>query len=505
MKLNVIKNAKRNMLFGIINRVIAVLCPFIKRTAIQYVLGEQYLGLTSLFASVLSVLSLTELGFGTAVICSMYKPVAEEDEDTVNALLNFYRKVYAIMGSIILFAGLALIPHLPKLIKGEYPKDISLTALYLVYLVNAVISYFMYAYKSSLLVVYQRDDINSRTNIILTMLLIVSQVFILMKFHNYLLFSLTLPTFTILNNIRIALIVGRMFPEYHCSGRIPKEIKDGMRKQIVGSFVTKLSQTSRNSFDNICISAFLGLTMIAIYNNYYYILLAVIGLTSVFSTALMGGVGNHVATRSREENFKEMQNLDFAYMWINGWCMICILCLTQPFMRLWMGKNMMLPDAAVILLCIYFYLLKAGDIRHTYFTVKGLFWEFRFNSIAEALANISLNILLAKYFGIHGIILATILSLFFIGTLWGAKIVFKHYFGIRFLWEYFRYHVGYAAVTAVLATLTYLVCGWLPKCDGITELFLRGGVCLVLPNFFYVLFYHRLPYYKRIKKAIWGE
>ena len=175
MELNVIKNAKRNMLFGIMNRVVTVLCPFIKRTVIQYVLGEQYLGLTSLFTSVLSVLSLTELGFGMAVTYSMYKPVAEGDTETVNALLNFYRKVYAVIGSIILVLGLALIPILPELIEGKYPKDVSLTALYLVYLANAVISYFMFAYKSALLVVYQRDDINSRTNIILTLLFVVSQ------------------------------------------------------------------------------------------------------------------------------------------------------------------------------------------------------------------------------------------------------------------------------------------------------------------------------------------
>ena len=505
MELNVIKNAKRNMLFGIMNRVVTVLCPFIKRTVIQYVLGEQYLGLTSLFTSVLSVLSLTELGFGMAVTYSMYKPVAEGDTETVNALLNFYRKVYAVIGSIILVLGLALIPILPELIEGKYPKDVSLTALYLVYLANAVISYFMFAYKSALLVVYQRDDINSRTNIILTLLFVVSQVFILIKFRSYLLFSLTLPIFTLLNNVRIAVIVDRMFPQYHCSGHIPAGVLGEMKKQVAGSFVTKVCQVSRNSFVSVCISAFLGLAMTAMYNNYYYILLAVSGFTDVFSAALMGGVGNHVATRSREDNFKELRELDFAYMWINGWCMICILCMSQPFMRLWMGENMLLSDSVVFLVCIYFYLLKIGDMRFIYFSSKGLWWQRRWNSLAEALANICLNVLLAKYFGIHGIILATILSLFFIGTLWGAEIVFRHYFGIRYLWKYFRYHVGYAAVTAALAMLTYLVCEWLPKCGGITELFLRGGVCLVLPNFFYVLFYHRLPYYKRMKRAILGE
>lgn len=502
MELNVIQNARRNMFFGIINRLVALLCPFVTRTMIQYILGEQYLGLSSLFSSILSVLSLTELGFGSAIIYSMYKPVAEGDTALVNALLNFYRKAYAAVGVVILAAGLVLIPFLPGLITGGCPSDISLTALYLVYLANTVISYFMYAYMSSLIVVYQRDDINSRTNMVVTVLLTVSQIVMLMEFHSYLLFSLMMPVFTIANNIRIALAVRKMFPQYHCSGSIPKEMLADMRKQIAGTFVSRVCQVARNSFDSICTSAFLGLAVTAMYNNYYYIMSSVIGIVAIFSTSLTGGVGNHVVTRSRAENFRELKELDFVYMWIGGWCMICILCLSQPFMRLWMGEGMMLPDSVVVLLCIYFYLLKIGDMRSMYSTVNGLWWQHRWRSICEAAANIILNILLAKYWGIHGIILATILTIFFIQTLWGVRIVFRHYFGMQYMWSYYKYHAAYAVVTAVLGVVTGMACSLVPECGAIMNLLLRAAVCLVLPNIFYILFYHRLSGFNRIKGIV---
>lgn len=505
MELNVIQNAKRNMFFGMINRLVAILCPFITRTIIQYILGEQYLGLSSLFSSILSVLSLTELGFGSAIIYSMYKPVAEGNTELVNALLNFYRKAYAAVGGVILAAGLLLIPFLPKLITGEYPSDISLTALYLVYLANTVISYFMYAYMSSLIVVYQRDDINSRTNVVVTLLLTVSQIFMLMKFCSYLLFSLMMPVFTIVNNIRIALVVKKMFPQYHCRGSIPKEMLADMKKQIAGTFVSRVCQVARNSFDSICTSAFLGLAMTAMYNNYYYIMACVIGIVAIFSASLTGGVGNHVVTKSRADNFRELKELDFVYMWLSGWCMICILCLSQPFMRLWMGVDMMLPDSVVVLLCIYFYLLKIGDMRSIYSTVNGLWWQHRWRSICEALANIVLNILLAKYWGIHGIILATILTIFFIQTLWGVQIVFRHYFGMQYIWDYYKYHAAYAVVTAVLGVVTSIACRFIPECGMIINLLLRAVVCLFLPNLFYILVYHRLPGFQRMKRIIFKK
>lgn len=502
MELNVVKNAKRNMFFGIINRLVILLCPFVTRTVIQYVLGEQYLGLSSLFSSILSVLSLTELGFGRAIIYGMYKPVAEGNTELVNALLNFYRKVYALIGCVILMIGLVLIPFLPHLIRGEYPSDISLTVLYLVYLGNTVISYFMYAYMSSLIVVYQRDDINSRLNMYVTLLLAVSQIFMLVRFHNYMLFALMMPVFTVVNNIRIALVVKKMFPQYRCEGKVPRGMLQDMKKQIAGTFVSNVCNVTRNSFDSICTSVFLGLALTAMYNNYYYIMLAVPGFAAIFSTSLMGGIGNHVATRSREENFREMKDLDFVYMWISGWCIICTLCLSQPFMRLWMGESMMLPDSVVVLLCIYFYLLKVGDMRSIYSSVNGLWWHYRWVSIVEALANIVLNIVLAKLLGIHGIILATILTIFFIQILWATQITFVHYFGAEYICSYFRYHAVYAVVTAVLAVMTWSVCSRLSECSEIGNLLLRAVVCVVLPNAFYVLVYHNLPGFKKIRSII---
>lgn len=151
MKLEKTKNARRNILFGILNKVITMFLPFVVRSVIIYALSAEYLGLNSLFSSILQVLNLTELGFSSAMVYSMYKPIAENDDETICALLNFYRKIYFIIGCIVLSLGLLLLPFLDKLINGDVPDNINIYILYLCYLVNTVLSYMMFAYRSSLL------------------------------------------------------------------------------------------------------------------------------------------------------------------------------------------------------------------------------------------------------------------------------------------------------------------------------------------------------------------
>ncbi len=500
MDLDVVGNAKRNMVFGVINRVISVSCPFITKTVIQYTLGEHYLGLSSLFSAILSVLSMAELGFSAAIVYSMYKPVAEGDIKLVNSLLNFYRKVYACVGMVILGLGFCVLPFLPYLIKGEYPADINLMVLYLIYLGNAVLSYFMFAYMSSLIVVYQRDDVNSRTNVLMTLLLTTAQIFVLVRFRDYLLFSFLMPVFTVLNNIRIAHIVKKMFPQYYCEGIIPKIILIDLKKQVAGTLIQKICAVARNSFDSICISAFIGLTMTAKYNNYFSIIAAVTSFMQIFQSSITGGVGNHVVLKSKDENYQELKEIDFVYMWVSGWCTICLLCLSQPFMRFWMGDGMMLPNQALILFCIYFYVLKIGDMRSIYSNVRGLWWQHRWRSVFEAIGNIMLNFILARYFGIYGIILATILTLLLINTIWGVQITFKYYFGLKHIMGYFKYQMAYAVVTIVLCFITWNICQMLPARGLISTLVVRILICVSVPNLCYILIYRHLPYFQRMKE-----
>ena len=499
MKLNVKKNAKRNLVFGVTNKVVLLIMPFIVKTAIRRTLGVEYLGLNSLFSSILQVLGVTEMGFSTAIIYNMYRPISLGDDMAVCALLKFYRKVYRIIGLCVLVLGLSLIPFLPYLISGSYPEGANITFLYLVYLTNSVVSYFLFSYLTSLLVAYQREDINSIINMIVHLVLQICQIVILHLTKNYYAFILLMPIFTIINNLWIAFIVKKMYPQYSCKGTIPEEQLGEIKKLVEGTFIQKACSVTRNSLDSICISAFLGLALTGIYNNYYGIFHSITTFVAIVGTSLMGGIGNHVVTKSSGENYEELESVDFLYMTLSGWCTVFLLCLSQPFMTLWMGKDMLLPGAVVVEMCLYFYVSHLGDMKMLYTSANGLWWQHRWRSIVETLLNLALNIGLGKLFGVYGIVAATIISLLSCNFIWGTHITFKWYFKTIRISKYFSYQGFYFGVNAFTAGLTYLLVSRVSFTEPIITLLFRAIACVVIPGICYFLIYRN---YRLANKAL---
>ena len=494
MKLERTKNAKRNMLFGAINKVITLLLPFIVRTAVIYQLGSEYLGLNSLFTSILQVLSLSELGFSQAVVYSMYKPIADGDEDTICALLSFYRLAYKVIGLVILVLGLCVLPFLPYLIEGSYPADVNIYVVYVVYLVNTSLSYLLFAYKSALLTAHQRVDVTSNVLTITTSAMNLCQIAVLFLFANYYAYVVLIPLFTLANNVINLVVVNRMYPQYRCRGKVGPKLMGDIKRKVAGLMIQKICATSRNSLDSVFVSAFIGLTATAIYANYYYVLLSVTNLLAVISASILAGAGNSVAMESREKNYADMNKFNFLYMWISGWCTCCMLCLYQPFMQVWVGADLMLPMSSVVLFCLYFYVLKMGDIRSVYVESTGIWWENKFRAIAEAVLNIVLNFALVQVFGINGIIAATLISLFLINFCYGSQLIFKYYFQNGKLGEYFRYHGWYLLVTVAACVASFVVCELIPF-GGIAGLAVKLFICCIVPNIVYLICYCRTKQY----------
>lgn len=491
------KNAIKIMLTGLVGRVIALVCPFLVRTVFIYTLGAEYLGLNSLFSSVLSVMSLAELGFGSAVVFNMYKAIADDDSDTINALLYFYRKVYRIVGLIILVLGLALVPVLPFFIKGSYPGDINLTAVYLVFLSNAVVSYFAYAYLGSLIRAFQKSYVTNVIDSVLNILSSLIQIVLLLTVTNYYAYILIIPTFSIINNIRTAIVAKKLFPQYKPFGSLKPEVRASVKEKVKGLAIERVCGMSRNAFDSIFISIFLGLTQIAIYNNYFMIMSSINGFLAIFSSAVTAGAGNSVAADSQKKNHTDMMRMNFIYMWVSGWCVTCLICLIQPFMKLWMGEKLMLPLSSVILFCLYFYVQKMGDVRTIYVDATGIWWKNRFRSIVEAVTNIVLNFVLGMFFGVNGIIAATLISMFLINFCYGSRIIYENYYTEQKVSGYFIFHGKFAFVNALAALCSFCLCSLLP--EGIyfvSDFLLRILICLVVPNLIIFFLYRKSESYQ---------
>ena len=494
------KNAKRNSIWGMISNIISTLLPFIVRTVLIKELGVEYLGLSSLFSSILMVINITELGFGTAIVYSMYKPLSEDDTPLLCALLSYYKKIYRIIGIVILILGICLLPFLKYFISGTIPQNMNISYLYLLYLLNTVLSYWLYAYKNSILSIYQRIDIKSKIMIILSLFLYVGQIIIIKKTHNYYCYVTMLLGYTVLNNIIPAIVVYIKYPQYKCKGNISKEFKKDTRTRVFGLMITKLSTVSRNAFDSIIVSAFLGLTVVGIYNNYYYVISSVTAIMLVFTSAISAGIGNSVATDTPQKNLRDMNIINFLYMWIAGWCTACLVSLYQPFMQLWVGKQLMFSNSVMWMFSLYFLLMKVCDIQAQYFDATGLWWHRRWYSIIEAIANIILNFILGYFFGVSGIIMATILTIFFIHFLGASKIIFNHYFKKKYTIYIFQ-QIIYIAVSFIVALATSFICNFIKigstNSSMLFELLIKGFICIIIPNFLFMLIYCKMPIFKQ--------
>ena len=159
-------SVKKGIIAGILNNVLAIILPFISRTIIIYSLGNAYVGLSGVFASILQVLNITELGFGSAISYLLYKPIADKDTDRICQLLSFARLSFLIIGAAVLILGIAIIPFIDKLTTGGRPPEMNVYILYVLYLLNSVVSYFLFSYKRILFSACQRYDIETNINTI---------------------------------------------------------------------------------------------------------------------------------------------------------------------------------------------------------------------------------------------------------------------------------------------------------------------------------------------------
>ena len=499
------KNIKRNILFGAINKVIAMILPFVTRTIIIWKLGAEFLGLSSLFASILQVLNMAELGFTSAVVFSLYKPIAKKDDETVCALMAFYRKTYRIIGLIILILGLLVTPFITKIIKGNYPDSINIYYLYLLYLINTVISYWAYAYKSALLTADQRSDIISKVNTSVSIISSLLKIIVLTIWSDYYLFYICTILATIINNICVAVVTNKKYPNYFCSGELDKKTKKDIAKQVGGLAIGKISVTARNSFDSIFLSAFCGLVEVAVYSNYYAIYNGVLTGITMIKTAFTASVGNCIATKSVDDNYKDFKKINFYFLVLTNFCVICLVCLYQPFMDFWMHKKLTASFTVSILFGLYFFITCAGQVRSMYQASTGLWWEFKYYSIGEAVANLFLNAYLGYNFGMYGILAATLITVTFSSIIGMTIKFFKLYFR-RSPKEYFIELIKNFIIAVFSTILVYFACEQIIIENPLFNFLGRLALCVVLSFIILLSIYScsrtYRDYFKELKKRI---
>ena len=342
------KNAIRNAYFGIISKIVNLLFAFISRTVFIYVLGNTYLGVNGLYSEILSLLSFAELGFGSAMAFSMYKPAAENDRMMIVRLLDFYKTVYRIIAFVIAALGLCLTPFLQYIVKGADWLTVSeLRVYFLVYLFNTVIGYFV-TYRFTYLNALQKNYIQTNIDSIVNVISYIAQVIAILVWKNFLLYLLINSAVLLISRLVIVVYLNKKYPIFNEKAEKPlsKEEKQPIYKEVRGLAIHQFSSVAVHSTDNILISTMTsqGVTAVGLISNYNMLMNSVLGFVTTLFASVISGFGNLVAA-STTERFREVfKQVNFLSFWIYGFCSIAFWILIPPFVTLWIGADKVIDN-----------------------------------------------------------------------------------------------------------------------------------------------------------------
>ncbi len=495
MKLERTRNAARNVVFDGTLEIANMLFPFVIRSVMLHFLGTEYLGLNGLFKSLLSFLNLAELGVGSAMVFSMYKPIAEDDAEAICALLRLYRTVYRIIGLTVGAAGLLLTPFLPDLIKGGVPAGMDLYVLFLMNLGNTVLTYWLFAYKSSLLQAHQRRDVISKVSLAVRLTEYALKILILVFTRNYYLYLSVQLLSQIAINLLTARWASKLYPRYVPSGRLPKEKTLDIFRRVRDLFTSKLSATVFDAADTLVISAFMGLTVLALYQNYYFIITALRMLLVVLLNACMAGVGNKLVMESKEANYRDLEKISLLFLWVLCVSSSMLLCLYQPFIKVWMGEESMLASGLVICFVVYYYSMGANKLINMFKDAAGIWRVDRWRPLTAALVNLSLNLITVRFMGLYGVLLSSVVSIVFIQIPWLFHNLFREVFPRQFMGRYIKLFCVAAAAALVSCAASRCLCG-LFELSVWATLFLNAAISFLVPNICCLVLYGRDPVFR---------
>ncbi len=490
---NSIKNIASNL--GLKFLVLGL--QFATRTIFINNLGSVYNGINSLVGSVLSFLNMAELGIGAAIVFAMYKPVAENDEEKILQYMSFYKKVYHLMGGIVFLIGLAFMPMMPFFVK-DVGNEINMGQVYVVYIlyfINVVSSFYVYSYRGGLITAYQQDyrltPINYTANILIIVLQCVSLIVLkgIISFYVY----TAIPIFlTMANRIINGLCAAKWYPylKRKPTGKLSKEEVKSIYKNVFGLAISKLCTIINNSVDSMVISALIGVTILGKYHNYHSLILMVNSFVGVFFTSLVSSVGNLNVNATKEHSKKIFNAIHFTSFIIYGICTVCYFNIVQSFVPIWIGQENLLADYLMIgAISVNFLTEGMCNAVAVYRAGCGLYHQGRYRPIFTVFFNVLLSIVLGKYIGISGIVIATIVSRFV--TIWwfDAYIVYKHVFKEK-PYKYLLDYMLKILFIAVVCVVVYYVCS-LVNLNGWSKLIANALISLILSSAIFIICFCR--------------
>lgn len=488
------KNSILILITGVSRQLLTILLTFVSRTVFIYVLGAEILGINGLFTNILSLLSLSELGIATAITFYLYKPIADQNIERINLLMNFYKLCYRGVGLVILGIGLLITPFLKYIVNFDQNIDINLYIVYFISVFNISSTYLFGGYKQTIFLANQEQYKAESVNICFALLNCIAEIISLLVFKNYIVYLVTQLTMVLIKNLTFVRKANKEYPylKLPCKGRLNKiEIKRFFL-DIYQVAIFKLGSQLLNATSNIVISILLGTIIVGYYSNYYLIISALISLYNVIIRSFTAGIGNVIVKETKEKQFLVYKRLNFANFLLSSLLTVGLSQIFNSFMRIWLGnvsEAYILSQPVVTIISINYFFDTSCQILNTFREASG---NFKVGYLLQAMAgvvNIALSIILGWKFGLAGILISIVVCKFFITIIPFIKSIANTVFKMKSTWFIFDYIKNFVFTLACI--LIVWKCCYRFHSTSIVGLLIEICITIMVFGFLVVAFYGR--------------
>lgn len=486
------ENSIKNMLVGSVGQLLTIVLGIVSRSIFLRILSIDYLGVSGLFSSILTMLSFAELGIGSAIVYSLYKPLAEDNQELILSLMRAYQKIYRMIGVFVLVLGIALTPFLDFFIAHETSIP-NIDTIYVLFVLNASLSYF-FAYNRSLIMADQKNYKLAGITFAFKVFHAVGPIVILLILRQYILYLVTQICLTVIENIFVFCKVNRMYPilKQKQAQKIPPEVKATLKKNVLALMIYKIAIICVSATDNILISRYIGLAVVGIYQNYTLIINNVTAVISQAIVSLTASVGNLVALEDTSRRHDIFNVIQFGNFWIYGLASSCFFVLLNPFIGMVFGAENILEMKTVLPIVLAAYILGMQKSVSIFRDAQGLFWQGKLRPLAQAVVNIVASIGLYKLTNhVSAIFWGTVICRITTSFWFDPYIVYKHSLHQPLRSYFIRYTIYTAVMIISTASVYYIGNVITVGIPTLSSFFIKFVLCIVIVNGMYYLLFRK--------------
>ena len=459
-----VTNSLYNFISSLGGQFLTIVMQFAVRTVFIATLGKSYLGISGLFSNILSMLSLAEFGVGSAILFKLYDPIAKLDKHRIAVLMKFYKTVYRAIGVLVAVLGVCLIPFLPKLVK-DYDKLVALNLnavlIFLLYLLKSVASYFFFAYKSAIINANQKEYLNNFISYFFTIGAGIVQIIFLLIYPKFEVYVIIMVLQIIGQNFVSARMADKMYP--YINEKTTEKISIAEAKDIFKDcgalFLYKLNGVILKATDNIVISAFCGLDMVAVYSNYYIFYTTLITFFNKIFNAIAHSLGNLHTTHDNDWEYKIFKTVNLITAMIAGTAGIGIFVVADECILTWLGTGWTFKQPFALLLGLEIYTAGIRAALTRYRNTMGLFQQAKFRPLAGVIINIIVSVVLVKSWGICGVLVGTIAADWLTFMWFDPIIIHKYGFeNTHSVWGYYLKTIKNFLIVCFVGFLLKMLC-----------------------------------------------